>query len=190
MNNAKTVKVLRERVIAVEAVLVDLAKFNDPDDTDVFAKWQEEVTALKHAIALGLQAAGVFVGQAGRQPVLDQRQFIGTLDDIWRAASARVDWRRAGDATVNGYDALWQWFGQSYASWLTLPRSFMHEMPDEWQAKMAALLDEYSDTFTSVPDARTVVMLKRKGKFVPMPDFIQYKYPDKATIRSFMRSPK
>lgn len=32
-----------------------------------------------------------------------------------------------------GENALWLWFGLSRASWLTLPRVLMHEMPDEWR---------------------------------------------------------
>lgn len=38
-----------------------------------------------------------------------------------------------------GYDALWGWFGLSRASFLVLPRVLMHEMPDDWQLRMAAL---------------------------------------------------
>jgi len=45
-----------------------------------------------------------------------------------------------------GYDKLWSWFGLSYASFLTLPRVMMHEMPDEWQGKMADLLEEWDST--------------------------------------------
>lgn len=44
-----------------------------------------------------------------------------------------------------GYDALWNWFGLSRSSWLTLPRVLMHEMPDDWQRKMAKLLEEYDE---------------------------------------------
>ena len=44
-----------------------------------------------------------------------------------------------------GYDRLWNYFGLSYASWLTMPRVLMHEMPDSWQLKMAKLLEEYDN---------------------------------------------
>lgn len=46
-----------------------------------------------------------------------------------------------------GKEELWLWFGLDRSSWLTLPRVLMHEMPDQWQAKMAELLNEYDDTF-------------------------------------------
>jgi hypothetical protein len=32
-----------------------------------------------------------------------------------------------------GREKLWDWFGLSYASWLTLPRVLMHEIPNEWR---------------------------------------------------------
>lgn len=34
------------------------------------------------------------------------------------------------------------WFNLSYASYLTLPRSFIQEMPAEWQQRLRDLLDE------------------------------------------------
>jgi hypothetical protein len=38
-----------------------------------------------------------------------------------------------------------EWFGLSYAGYLVLPRAVMQSMPEEWQAKMVALLDECGD---------------------------------------------
>lgn len=49
----------------------------------------------------------------------------------------------------DGFERLWAWFGLSRASWLTLPRCMMHEMPDDWQAKMAALLEQWDETWNS-----------------------------------------
>ena len=84
-----------------------------------------------------------------------------------------------------GRDALWQMFGLSYASWLVMPRALMHEMPDEWQAKMAALMQEYSDQYPNVPDLSYTVTIKQDGKFAPMPDWVAYRHPDRDTIESF-----
>lgn len=51
-----------------------------------------------------------------------------------------------------GHDRLWLWFGLSRASWITIPRVLAHQMPDEWQDKMSALLEEYDQTWTNWPD--------------------------------------
>jgi hypothetical protein len=78
-----------------------------------------------------------------------------------------------------GYDALWLWFGLSYASFLTLPRVLMHEMPDEWQARMAALLAEYDATFDTSELPNTTVRAVREGKLVEMPEFPKkYRRPE------------
>lgn len=82
-----------------------------------------------------------------------------------------------------GYDALWGWFGLSYASFLTIPRVLMHEMPDEWQGKMAKLLEEYDETFTNLPAIDTIVCLKKDGKFIKTPQWmINYRHPEKTVI--------
>ena len=87
-----------------------------------------------------------------------------------------------------GHEALWRWFGFSHASWLTMPRVLMHAMPDDWQARMAALLYEY-DAHWNLPDCGTAtVTLKQDGKFAPMPDWLEYRHPDEATIDSFRAS--
>lgn len=75
------------------------------------------------------------------------------------------------------------WFSLSYASWLTLPRVLMEAMPDEWQAKMAALLFEYDETFKNMPDQGTRVQVTEKGRLVKTPDWlINYRHPDRSMI--------
>jgi hypothetical protein len=84
-----------------------------------------------------------------------------------------------------GHEALWQWFGLSYAAWLTLPRVLMHEMPDDWQARMAALLEEFNDTWTEAPEGcgiPTVTNLD-SGRFKRWPAWLlNYRYPDSKMI--------
>lgn len=77
-----------------------------------------------------------------------------------------------------GYDALWGWFGLSYASFLVMPRVLMHEMPDEWQGKMAAL--EYATTFCEWPEGMgSRVQTTMHGKIVKTPGWlINYRHPD------------
>ena len=91
----------------------------------------------------------------------------------------------------DGYNKLWDWFGLSYASFLTLPRVLMHEMPDEWQGKMADLLYEYDRAFQNLPDLRTEVRVSRDGRLVKMPDWlVQYRHPMLTVINRFRRCPK
>ncbi len=89
-----------------------------------------------------------------------------------------------------GHEALWNWFSLSYASWLTLPRAMMHEMPDDWQARMAALLSEWDEAWTKVPDdvaLDTCVSTKEGGRFKKTPRILlNYRHPDRATIQSWM----
>ena len=80
---------------------------------------------------------------------------------------------------------LWNWFGLSYASFLVMPRVLMHEMPTEWQDKMAALLYEYDETFdTSSVFHSVVVSAKDKNnRFMKMPGYIlNYRRPDHEEI--------
>lgn len=83
-----------------------------------------------------------------------------------------------------GYDKLWLWFGLSRASWLTLPRTMMHEMPDEWQDKMADLLNEWSDTWDSSDMPQPSVSARDKGKFTKWPAWLlNYRHPNKKEIQ-------
>ena len=83
-----------------------------------------------------------------------------------------------------GYDALWTWFGLSRASWLTLPRSLLHEMPNDWQQRMADLLTEWDAVWRNVEELPTPhVAAKRAGRFVKWPEYLtRYRHPDKKQI--------
>lgn len=84
---------------------------------------------------------------------------------------------------TSGYDRLWLWFGLSRASFLTLPRVLMHEMTDEWQMRMAELLEEYNATFNPSCLPNTTVRAVRDGKLVKMPYVLkQYRRPDHDSI--------
>ena len=88
-----------------------------------------------------------------------------------------------------GYEKLWAWFGLSRASFLVLPRSFMHQMPDDWQNKMADLLNEYDETFKDVDCVDEVyVSAKKGGMFAEIPNWIKnYRHPDIKKIESMKR---
>jgi hypothetical protein len=85
---------------------------------------------------------------------------------------------------TTGRDALWCWFGLSYASWLTLPRVLMHEMPDVWQKKMAKLFNEFNDEYPNAPPLDTRVFMVKNGKLQKTPDWIAYRHPDKERIEA------
>ena len=88
---------------------------------------------------------------------------------------------------MSGKDDLHLWFGLSYASFLVLPRSFMQEMPDEWQGKMAELLNEYGQTFKCVEEIDSVFVSARKGnKFASIPEWVtNYRRPNREVINSY-----
>lgn len=89
----------------------------------------------------------------------------------------------------NGYDKLWTWFGFSRASFLVLPRVLMHEMPDEWQSKMADLLDEYNETVDSIDEVDKVYISARSGnRFCKIPEWIlNYRRPNMKKISQVMK---
>jgi len=85
-----------------------------------------------------------------------------------------------------GEEALWLWFGLSYARYLVLPRVLMHEMSDDWQGRMAQLLREYNETFPNQPDIGTRVYITKNGKLTKAPSWLlNYRRPDRETIKTF-----
>ena len=82
-----------------------------------------------------------------------------------------------------GHDKLWDWFSLSYASWLTLPRVMMHEMPDEWQMQMAELLNEWDETWDSDELPEPFVTARKNSKFTKWPRWLlNYRHPDRKEI--------
>lgn len=80
---------------------------------------------------------------------------------------------------------LSNWFGLSYASFLTLPRVLMEAMPEEWQQKMTELLIEYDQTFPNLFDLGTSVQITRNGKLIKTPEWItSYRHPDKKKLKN------
>jgi hypothetical protein len=78
---------------------------------------------------------------------------------------------------------LWGWFGLSYARWLTIPRVFLHEMPIEWQNKLADLLDEYDNVFSNQPDIGTRVSVTKDGKLIKTPSWLlDYRHPSESDL--------
>lgn len=91
----------------------------------------------------------------------------------------------------SGREKLNLYFGLTYASWLTMPRALMSQMPDEWQGLMAKLLDEYEDTYTNWEalgiegQIGTRVQVTADGKLVKTPvSLLNYRHPDRELIES------
>lgn len=85
-------------------------------------------------------------------------------------------------------DRLHTWWSLSYASFLVLPRVLMQEMSNEWQEKMAELLEEYDETFDTgdigIRGVR-VTAYGDDGKFVKIDQrLLNYRRPDKSFINS------
>lgn len=77
-----------------------------------------------------------------------------------------------------GKERLWTWFSLSYASFLVLPRAGMHQMPDDWQNRMAELLEEWDEAATSQPDLQFFVQARKNGRLAPVPEWIRnYRRP-------------
>lgn len=88
-----------------------------------------------------------------------------------------------------GYDTLWVAFGLSHASWLTMPRAFMHAMPDVWQAKMAELINEWGKTWEWPEELGTPIVSQQvRGRFTPWPEYVlNYRHPHTVTIDKMLR---
>jgi len=84
-----------------------------------------------------------------------------------------------------GREKLSCWFGLSRASWLTIPRVLMEDMPDGWQGRMAKILEEYDDIYKNQPDFGTRVQIKDlKGKLIRTPEWlVNYRRPDRDMIK-------
>jgi hypothetical protein len=65
-------------------------------------------------------------------------------------------------------DAVHGWFGLSYASYLALPRSILQNMPDSWQNRFVACLNELSD-MVNFDDNYSVNLRDKKGRFIKDP---------------------
>lgn len=88
-----------------------------------------------------------------------------------------------------GYQRLWGWFGLSYAGWLTLPRVLMHEMPDEWQEKMSALLEEWDETWDTENTPSPFVSARVGNRFTRWPSWVtNYRHPNQKAIESVRRA--
>lgn len=78
------------------------------------------------------------------------------------------------------------WFELSYASWLTIPRVLLEDMPGSWQVQFTKLLQEYAERYPKQPHIGTQVRVTdMRNRLTPTPKWItNYKRPDQSMIQS------
>jgi hypothetical protein len=70
-----------------------------------------------------------------------------------------------------------EWFNLTYSNYLVLPRAALQSMPDGWQEKFVALLDELRETADrsglEFPDRYRVHAVNTRGRYVrdPIPHY-------------------
>jgi len=78
-------------------------------------------------------------------------------------------------SATNQPEPVHGWFELSYAQYLTIPRSVLQSMPDEWQARFVACLEQLDEAIRWRPETgRYWVRLKDgDGRFVrdPLMDY-------------------
>lgn len=81
----------------------------------------------------------------------------------------------ATPAEIRGDVDIHAWFGLTYANYLVLPRSVLQSMPEEWQHRFTAMVDEAHDTFPDLdwPSYRVSAVDRSTGRFVrdPIPHY-------------------
>jgi hypothetical protein len=94
-----------------------------------------------------------------------------------------IDDTNAAHEAQLGHSRLWGWFGLSRASFLVVPRVMMHAMPDDWQKRIAVLLEEYEEAFPRHPDTTCNVQRRTGNKFTKWPEWLlNYRRPDQWEI--------
>lgn len=66
------------------------------------------------------------------------------------------------------------WFSLSYASYLVVNRSLLQSMPDEWQYRFTAVMEELDAHFAHIDEPRYQVYVRdQRGRFArdPIPNY-------------------
>lgn len=89
-------------------------------------------------------------------------------------------------------ERLATWFGLSYASWLTIPRSMIVQMSDDWQERLFELMEEYDEAWPNSHkfEGSPFVQIRHEGKIKKCPEYIlNYRHPNPNDFE-FMRGKK
>ena len=78
---------------------------------------------------------------------------------------------------------LWTWFGIGRNAFCVMPRVMMHDMPDEWQSKMADLMNEWDDRWKHQEDIGCKVLCVKGGRFMKWNEnYLNYRHPNQAFL--------
>lgn len=71
------------------------------------------------------------------------------------------------------HDAIHGWFNLTYANYMTLPRSVLQSMPDEWQSSFVGLLRELEEQYGGLDWPDYTVSCRSGGRFIkdPIPHY-------------------
>ncbi len=78
------------------------------------------------------------------------------------------------DVIEESFEAIHLWFELTYANYLVLPRAVLQSMPDPWQAKFVALLEEMQAAYGHLDwPAYAVNARGEGGRFIkdPIPHY-------------------
>lgn len=93
------------------------------------------------------------------------------------------------DEIIETEDYVHGWFGLTYASYLTLPRSLLEAMPAEWQKRFVSMLQEAEEEFPKSwpPEGHyRVSLVSDTGQFM-RDDLCEYRRPNTWLIESLRR---
>ncbi len=109
-------------------------------------------------------------------PVLDVTDYMAALAAAGYVRRAGTGWRLTGDGEIKASEYaiaaltlscqgrpasadtrprrdIHTSFGLSYSNYLVMPRTLLQSMPAGWQERFVALVDEFNDAFSHVPQA-------------------------------------
>jgi hypothetical protein len=75
------------------------------------------------------------------------------------------------------------WFGLSYSSYLVLPRALLEGMPETFQERLVALLEDMRELYGMDDQPDYWVRAKRGNRFVPDP-YSNYRRPPPLPYRA------
>lgn len=81
------------------------------------------------------------------------------------------------------------WFELTYASYLTVPRVLLEQMPAEWQHAFARLMDEMAEHYRAPLEGEYAVLLRGEAGRYAVDPLRNYRYPDRSALALSRRQP-
>lgn len=83
---------------------------------------------------------------------------------------------RMNKNAINNTEPIHEWFGLSYAQYLTIPRTVLQSMPEDWQERFVKCLDELDESIHWMPeigDYRVQLLTTKKVFDKKQNDFVE-----------------